>query len=238
MIAIISDIHSNLAALQAVLDDFGEVEQIWSLGDLVGYGPNPNEVLDILKGKLSFSLTGNHDLGSIGQMDLNAFTPDAKEACLFTDKKITLENRRYLEGTKLVEGLSNFSLVHASPREPVWEYILNVEAAFENFDYFETPFCFVGHTHMPVIFKRNKPNAVAPREDAVIELDLDDKVIINPGSVGQPRDGDPRSSYLLLDDKNLTIAYKRVEYDVKAIQEAMEEAGLPRNLIDRLEHGL
>lgn len=238
MIAIISDIHSNLAALQAVLDDMGEVEQIWSLGDLVGYGPHPNEVLDILKDKLTFSLTGNHDLGSIGQMNLNAFTPDAKEACIFTDKKISLENRHYLEGTKLAESTPNFSLVHGSPREPVWEYVLNEEIAFQNFAYFETPFCLVGHTHIPVIFKQNKPNTIIPREGAVIELDTDDKVLINPGSVGQPRDGDPRSSYLLLDEKKLAVTYKRVEYDIKATQGAMEDAKLPRNLIDRLEHGL
>lgn len=238
MIAILSDIHSNLAALQAVLDDLPEVEAIWSLGDLVGYGPCPNEALDLIKDKLALSIAGNHDLGSIGQMDLNAFTADAGEACRFTNNTILLDNRHYLESLPMVEADKNSTLAHGSPKEPLWQYILSPETAAENFELFDTPLCFIGHTHLPVIYKKNKDKTITPREGQIIELDPNDKALINPGSVGQPRDGNPKSSYLLWDQNNRTLTFKRVAYDIKATQLTMEQANLPQALIDRLNYGL
>jgi len=238
IIAIISDIHSNLAALRAVLDDMVGVEKIYSLGDLVGYGPQPNEVLDLIKDKLTYKLSGNHDLGCIGEMDLGAFTSDAKDACNFTDTVLTKENRNYLHSLQPVEVAGDATLVHASPREPVWEYILNEVIACQNFGFFQTSIAFVGHTHVPIVYKKSKPNTVILHEESVLELDPGEKVIINPGSVGQPRDGNPKSSYILFNEDKLTITLKRVAYDIEVTQKAMGKVNLPRNLIERLALGL
>ncbi len=238
MIAIISDIHSNLAALKAVLIDVGKTEKIWCLGDFVGYGPNPNEVLELIKDKLTFKLSGNHDLGCIGQMDLNSFTSSAKAACEYTAKILTEENKKYLESLELLETDDKSTLVHGSPREPVWEYILNEDIAFQNFGFFESPVCFVGHTHLPVIFKKSRPHTLVPKPGEEIKLDINDKAIVNPGSVGQPRDGNPKSSYLLFDEKKFTVTFKRVAYDVKSTKEIMKKDKLPQSLIERLGHGL
>jgi len=238
MIAIISDIHSNIQALKAVLKELEGVDEIWSLGDLVGYGPNPNEVIETLKNKLSISLAGNHDKGAIGKIDMSDFTKDAAQAIFFTQKELSSENKRYLEELPTTQTSKRFTLAHGAPGENEWEYILSYESALYNFDQFKTPWCFVGHTHLPVVFSKKAPHVLVPQEDEAIKLDSADKLIINPGSVGQPRDGIAKSSYALLDEKKNEFVLKRVDYDISATQEAMEKRGLPKNLIERLGAGL
>ncbi|TET52618.1 MAG: metallophosphoesterase, partial [Actinobacteria bacterium] len=192
----------------------------------------------LIKDKLTFKLSGNHDLGCIGQMDLNSFTSSAKAACEYTAKILTEENKKYLESLELLETDDKSTLVHGSPREPVWEYILNEDIAFQNFSFFESPICFVGHTHLPVIFKKSKPHTLVSKPGEEIKLDINDKAIVNPGSVGQPRDGNPQSSYILFNEKKFTVIFKRVPYDVKSTQEIMKKDKLPESLIERLGHGL
>ncbi len=238
MIAIISDIHSNIQALKAVLKEIDGVDEIWSLGDLVGYGPNPNEVIETLKNKLSISLAGNHDKGAIGKIDMSDFTMDAAQAISFTEKELSPENKRYLEELPTLKTNKRFTLAHGAPGKNEWEYILSYESALYNFDQYETAWCFVGHTHIPAVFSKKAPHILVPEEDKAIKLDPTDKLIINPGSVGQPRDGIAKSSYALLDEKKNEFVLKRVDYDISATQEAMEKRDLPKNLIERLGVGL
>jgi len=238
MIAIISDIHSNIQALKAVLKEIDGVDEIWSLGDLVGYGPNPNEVIETLKNKLSISLAGNHDQGAIGKIDISDFTKVAAQAVSFTEKELSPENKRYLEELPTMQASKRFTLAHGAPGENQWEYILSFESALYNFDQFKTPWCFVGHTHLPAVFSKKAPHVLVPQEDKAIKLDPADKLIINPGSAGQPRDGIAKSSYALFDYKKNEFVLKRVDYDISATQEAMEKRDLPKNLIERLGMGL
>ncbi len=247
-ILIISDIHANLAAFQAVLADAeGQWDTIWFLGDLVGYGPDPNECVAELQKHDHTALTGNHDQAVLGNLDISTFNREAIAAITWTQETINEDTRAYLaeRPSKLVEG--NFTLAHASPRHPVWEYILDPHTAAENFGWFETPYCIVGHTHVPVMFEEhnnghrtilvrmpNYNNMIPPYEFG----QADGRFIINPGSVGQPRDFDPRAAYALLDTGGMTWAYKRVEYPVAETQRKMKQFGMPQRLIDRLAHGM
>ena len=150
---VLSDIHSNLEAFQAVLDDAGPVDQVWCLGDVVGYGPDPNGCVELLRSLPHLCTAGNHDWATLGKLDLRDFNPDAREANLWNRQQLTPENLAYLEALpeKLVNG--QFTLIHGSPRFPIWEYIIYASTAQLNFEHFDTPFCFVGHTHTPVIFR-------------------------------------------------------------------------------------
>lgn len=241
---VISDIHANLTAFDAVLADAGKFDVIWCLGDMVGYGPDPNECIERLREFPHVCVAGNHDWAVLGQLNLEDFNVDAQRASLWTRRQLTPDNRAYLESlpVKLVEE-EKFTLVHGSPRQPIWEYILYPSVAKPNFAHFSTHFCFVGHTHAPAIFRYRE----AGRDSEVCGL-LEiyysrpmllgnDRLIINPGSVGQPRDGDARASYLILDTEALTIEYRRVYYPVEVIQSRMDEANLPVRLITRLSYG-
>lgn len=239
-VLIISDIHANLAAFEAVLADAkGEWDTIWFLGDLVGYGPDPNECVALLREHDHTSLSGNHDWAVLGKLDTDNFNREAQIAIRWTRQAISRETHDYL--AKLPPHLEKpqFSLVHASPRHPVWEYILDAYTAAINFDYFETPYCLVGHTHVPVIYSELESNSVQiapPEYDVPLQLD-NTRLIINPGSVGQPRDSDPRAAYAFLDTEKLTFEHKRVEYPVEVTQERMRQYGIPTRLIRRLEYG-
>ena len=239
---IISDIHSNLFALEAVLEDAPSDLPIWCLGDVVGYGPNPNECIELLRDLQVKCIVGNHDWAVMNKVDVRDFNPDAQRSVIWTQEALKPENLAYLEDLplSLIEG--EVTLVHGSPREPVWEYILYPPIARLNFAYFNTPYCFVGHTHVPVLFRfQVRDDERVCESEPLIEGGPQPlgsgRLIINPGSVGQPRDGDARSSYAILDTEALTLEYRRVQYDITKIQELMEQAELPQRNIMRLSYG-
>ncbi len=238
-ILIISDIHANLAAFQAVLADAeGQWDIIWCLGDLIGYGPNPNECVDLLRQHKHISLSGNHDWAVLGKLDINAFNDDAQTAVRWTQSIITHETRMYLESLPTTLVQEPFTMAHASPRQPVWEYILDTYTAAINFGYFDTPYCLVGHTHVPVLYHQEEDQVVPYRPDYNYSIKFDHlRCIINPGSVGQPRDSDPRAAYALLDPDTLVWEYRRVAYPIAQTQAQMRNFGMPEKLINRLEHG-
>jgi diadenosine tetraphosphatase ApaH/serine/threonine PP2A family protein phosphatase len=239
--AILGDIHSNLAAFEAVLSDGdarGGFDKIWCLGDVVGYGPDPNECIYRLRQFEHVCVAGNHDWAAIGKMDTADFNPVAAQACQWTAQQLTAENIEYLKNLPLGVCQEDVTMVHGSPREPIWEYILSVEGAQENFAYFETSYCLVGHSHVPLIFELVDSKAVYRMFPEGAESELGKiRMIINPGGVGQPRDGDPRASYALYDTDTRTVHHYRVEYDIQATQKKMEEQGLPMPLIMRLNVG-
>jgi len=237
---VLSDIHSNLAAFEAVLADAGEFDMVWCLGDVIGYGPQPNECIETLRGLPHVCVAGNHDLAAIGQLDISAFNPDASRACLWTRQQLAPSNWEFIRNLpeRLVEG--DFTIVHGSPRHPVWEYISHCSVAVANFSYFDSTYCLVGHTHVPVIYRLSRSFAgcdafTLPLNSAVPIGE--ERLLINPGGVGQPRDGDARSSYVILDVAEDTIEYRRVDYPVEETQELMLSLGLPPRLAARLSIG-
>lgn len=241
-ILLISDIHSNLVALNAVLAAAQDHDAVWCLGDVVGYGPAPNECIERLRELQPLCLAGNHDWATLGKIDLEEFNPAARQAVVWTREKLTDENRKWLErlpDSRQLPG-DDISLVHASPRQPIWEYILTTSTAAENLAHFDTSVCLFGHTHVPVQYHQPEENGLIrvrrPVESDTIPLAR--KMLLNPGSVGQPRDRDPRSAYALLNLKTRTLTYHRVTYDIAATQESMIKAKLPRQLVERLEYGM
>jgi predicted phosphodiesterase len=240
--AIIADIHANLAALMAVLIDIkqkGKMEEVWCLGDIIGYGPDPHQCLELLRQTKHICVAGNHDLAAIGEIDTSDFNPDATAACEWTAKQLTAQDRSYLKGLQLVIERNNFTLVHGSPRQPMWEYILSISGARENFAYFQSKFCLVSHTHVPGIFKLDKSDSCSfsqfPTKEGLVLGG--ERLIINPGAVGQPRDGDPKASYAIYDNKTKKINLYRIPYDIAATQARMIEQRLPLRLVARLSHG-
>lgn len=241
-ILVISDIHANLTALEAVLADAaGQYDRIWFLGDMVGYGPDPDEVVTRVRGLDVLALSGNHDWAVLGKLDLFDFNEDARRSAEWTRAQLSADNRTYLQALPPQGAEPPFSMAHASPRHPVWEYILDLETALENFAYFDTPVCLIGHSHMPLLFRldetRGEVTGYVASAGETVDLHIG-RYILNPGSVGQPRDGDPRAAYALLDTDTLTWEYRRVEYDVAETQRRLRAANLPPRLIARLEQGL
>ena len=240
--AILADIHSNLAAFQAVLEDLrgrGPVDRIWCLGDTVGYGPHPGECIALLRQHDHLCVAGNHDWAAAGNIDTSYFNPDAAAASQWTTEHLTRDDIDYLRGLPLTLREGDFTLVHGSPREPIWEYIISTRSAEENFARFETRFCLIGHSHAPLVFELGRDGVCRLRHPpADLPLDGEGKrLIINYGSVGQPRDGDPRASYAILDTEAAAIQHHRVVYDITATQQSMRQAGLPARLISRLSLG-
>lgn len=237
---IITDIHGNLPALQAVLEDAGNVDAVWCLGDVVGYGPSPNECVQLVRLQPNLvCLLGNHDAASVGMLDVDTFNPEARLSVNWTQGVLSAENQVYLRQRPLTQVVENVTLVHGSPRHPIYEYLLDTRAATENFEHFGTDFCFVGHTHLPVMFTIKGGDYMArftvPSEGEAAELKP--RAIINPGSVGQPRDRDPRAAYAIFDTETNTWHPHRVAYDIAATQQAMREHRLPQRHIERLESG-
>jgi predicted phosphodiesterase len=241
-VLIISDIHANLAALEAVLADAaGKYDVVWCLGDLVGYGPDPNECVERVRslGRLT-CLVGNHDKAVLGELDVNAFNLDARMAILWTRDSLAPENLAYLQLLWPIAESGDFTLAHASPRQPIWEYVLNRAIARENFAFFDTPYCLVGHTHVPVIYQEGEAGddcTEAPPDYARPLVLNSHRLIINPGSVGQPRDSNPAAAYALLDTKTRVWDYRRVAYDVGVTQRRMRAANFPERLIIRIAQG-
>jgi predicted phosphodiesterase len=239
---VVSDIHSNLVAFEAVLNDASPFEAVWCLGDVVGYGPQPNECIERLRALPFQCVAGNHDWASISKLDTSDFNPDAVQAALWTRDQLTRDNWKFIQELpeKLVEG--DFTLVHGSPRHPIWEYITHPGVAAQNFSCFDTAYCFFGHTHEPAVYlslnEQDSEREELPElvQRTTIHLDRH-RWLINPGGVGQPRDRDPRASYMLLDPQARTLEYRRVEYPVEETQRLMRAAGLPPRLVERLEYG-
>jgi len=239
---VLSDVHGNLDALDTVLRDAPADLPIWCLGDIVGYGPNPNECIERLRSHDLQCIVGNHDWAVMSKVDVEEFNPDAQLSVLWTQEQLTPANMAYLESLPLSLVHGPFTLVHGSPREPIWEYILYPPIARLNFAHFGTPYCFVGHTHVPCLFR-----VWSEGEEQICEMERlpeggpwplgEGRLIINPGSVGQPRDGDARASYVILDTEALTIEHHRVAYDIEHTQELMRQASLPQRNIMRLSYG-
>ncbi|MFC2011002.1 metallophosphoesterase family protein [Chloroflexota bacterium] len=241
--AIIADIHANLAAFTAVLDDIqrrGGVEKMWCLGDIVGYGPDPHECLELLLQTNHICIAGNHDWSAIGKIDTTKFNPDVAIACRWTAQQLSSTDIEYLKNLPLIMEEGDFTLAHGSPKEPIWEYLISTGAAKENFTYFKTQFCVVGHTHVPLVFSYSESSACSSNQFLTnIGLALGkNRLIINPGSVGQPRDGDPQASYAIYDSEIRLVRLYRVPYDIQATQDRMVERGLPMRLVARLSQGV
>jgi diadenosine tetraphosphatase ApaH/serine/threonine PP2A family protein phosphatase len=237
---VVSDIHANLVALEAVLADAPEFDEVWCLGDLVGYGPDPNECVERLSDLPHICLAGNHDWAALGRLDLDTFNTDARIANTWAQSELKPAVREYLSQLPTHMQKNGFYMAHASPREPVWEYILEPNAAHANFSYFDTPTCLVGHTHIPVVFVLDEEGGrcatMLPPFPDPLKLG-GHRMIINPGSVGQPRDADPRAAYAILDVDEMVFEFRRVAYSIFITQERMRARGLPRRLIERLEVG-
>lgn len=271
-VLVISDIHANQAALESVLAAAsGRYDALWCLGDVVGYGPRPNECIELMRERATVCVMGNHDWAVLGRPGINVddFNPQARQAVLWTREQLTPANRHYLESLADMPvrppGTQQQSIIltHASPREPVWEYILTPSVALENFAAFEEQICLVGHTHKPAIYRwkcfrlpaesvmdgQAEPDGAGqgmatvellqPRTDGALPLatSATQRLIVNPGSVGQPRDNDARAAYALLDLEQMTWTYSRVPYPIELTQNQMRAAKLPKRLVDRLSFG-
>jgi diadenosine tetraphosphatase ApaH/serine/threonine PP2A family protein phosphatase len=240
-ILVVSDLHANYTALEAVLRDAGEFDETWCLGDLVGYGPDPNMVVEEIRMLPNLTcMLGNHDVAILGRMELAAFNTDARRSLTWTSNVMTADNMDFLRSVPhMTDVRGDVTLAHGSPRDPIWEYILNTLSARLNFEHFKTPYCFVGHSHIQSIFqldeKRDRVSMSLARVGQ--ELPLKPRVIVNPGSVGQPRDRDPRAAYAIFDSDRATWEPRRAAYDIKAVQNRVREAGLPEKHAVRLSEG-
>ena len=238
-VAVLSDIHSNLVALDAVIASVGTVDAIWHLGDVVGYGPEPDGVVERLTGLGAIGVAGNHDLAAVGGDQIEWFNPDARAAMEWTRNRISAATRRWLAALPARHRTTEFSLVHGSERDPVWEYITSMPVARASLAALQTRIGLHGHTHVPMAWSERdgRVEAIAPRPGSTFALS-GGRALLNPGSVGQPRDGDPTASFLVIDDEAGVCAWNRVPYDIPAVQAAMHDAGLPRRLTERLPLGL
>lgn len=235
--AVISDIHSNLEAFLAVLDDIDNsgAERIICLGDLVGYGASPNECVDIIRERRIFSLAGNHDKAACGITEPYSFNPAARRAALWTRDQFTPGNREYLKGLSEEATIDGFMVVHGAPSDPD-RYILSEYDAREEFLLMgENKLCFFGHTHVSVLYSLRE-GEIETRKTEHVRLREGIKYLVNPGSVGQPRDRDPRAAYLIFDDRG-DIEFRRVSYRIEAAQKKIVEKGLDRFLAERLSFG-
>jgi diadenosine tetraphosphatase ApaH/serine/threonine PP2A family protein phosphatase len=240
-VAVVSDIHSNLHALEAVLAaiDAEAPEELWCLGDLVGYGPRPNDCCATVAERADVCLAGNHDLAVRGTIDLEEFGGEAAVAARWTREMLAPESQQLLDRLEPAGSAHGVALYHGSARDPVWEYVLSDEGALATLDLADSPLVLVGHSHVALQVVQSGDELTGGVAKADTELGLDGvRALLNPGSVGQPRDGDPRAAYLLLDLDARSAQFRRVEYDVKLTQREMRDAGLPEMLAGRLELGL
>ena len=239
-VAVVSDIHSNLHALEAVLEaiDSASPDELWCLGDLVGYGPRPNECCSLIAERADVCLAGNHDLAIRGTLDLEEFHGDAAQSARWNRDALTPQSLAILEPLEPTGTARGVALYHGSARDPIWEYVLSDEAAYATLELAGAPLVLVGHSHVALQIVSSGGELDGGLAAAGLELELGGlRALLNPGSVGQPRDGDPRAAWLLLDLEAQRAEFRRVEYDVAATQREMREAGLPSFLATRLELG-
>jgi len=239
-ILVLSDIHANLTALDAVLEAAGPVEAIWCLGDVVGYGPDPNECIERLRSLPNLTcLMGNHDAAALDQIDLEAFNREARHSVRWTQDVLTPQGRDFLAQLPeraLAEGVT---LAHGSPRSPVWEYLLDHQTVSENMAYFDTDLCFIGHTHIPLFFCQESDTGEITG-DIVLDGEsppISGRMFLNPGSVGQPRDRDSRAAYAIFNSEPRHWKAARAQYDIASVQERMRQADFPTRLVQRLIQG-
>ena len=241
-ILVISDVHANYTALEAVLKDAGTVDETWCLGDMVGYGPDPNAVVEEIRDIPNLTcILGNHDMAVIGKIPMEAFNGDARRALEYHEKVLSASNMDFLRALPHnLKVRGEVSIVHGSPRDSVWEYILNTLSARLNFEHFTTPWCFVGHSHLQCMFQLDEAaDRVGLKPIRAGEpVRLEPRLIANPGSVGQPRDRDPRASYAIFDDEQSRLHLYRVDYRVSLARRRILQAGLPAVLGDRLLYGV
>jgi diadenosine tetraphosphatase ApaH/serine/threonine PP2A family protein phosphatase len=242
-LAVISDVHGNLYALEAVLAEIDKdpPDEIWCLGDTVGYGPHPNECCAVVRERCSRCLVGNHDLLALGAegVDLEDFNPDAAAASVWTREHLTAESRAFLSSLEPKAAVDGFELFHGSPRDPVWEYVLDADAVAQSFALTEAPVVLVGHSHIAtaaILADGNIEGGVA-KADFSAALGAG-RWLLNPGSIGQPRDGDPRAAWLRVDVEAGEARFRRIAYPVARTQAEIRERGLPDSLAERLAHGM
>jgi len=237
-IAVLSDIHGNLPALETMLATLAPFDAIWQLGDVVGYGPEPDAVVARLRELGANGVRGNHDAAAVGELSTAAFNSEARAAVLWTASVIKPETRDWLTALPETMTIDGYTLAHGSPRDPLWEYVLTTPTARANFGALTTRYALIGHTHLPLVFREDDGlvETIAPSEGSSLALD-GRRSLLNPGSVGQPRDGDPRASGALLDLDTGTMTWRRIAYDIATVQDRMRRVGLPKRLVDRLDHG-
>ncbi len=243
-VAVITDIHSNRPALEAALAsiDEVEVEEIWCLGDVVGYGAEPDRCTELVKQRSAVCLVGNHDLAVLDQLDISSFSSAAAEAVTWTQEHASEETIAFLRELEPAGERSDIGLFHASPRDPVWEYVLSIDQATDCLEIQPQRVALIGHSHVALFFsgpdqgQNGDVRGVQALDGAMIDLD-EGRWLVNPGSVGQPRDGDPRAAWLELDTGEGTARFHRVEYDIDQAAKAIAETDLPKQLGDRLYAG-
>jgi predicted phosphodiesterase len=239
-ILVLSDIHANITALETVLEDAGAVDAVWCLGDIVGYGPDPNECVTRLRELPQLvCLLGNHDAAALDRIPIETFNIDARRSIEWLQTTLTRDSLAFLANLPETVVTGQATLAHGSPRNPVWEYILDLYNAKQNMEHFDTLLCMVGHTHLPVAYVTDEDSGelrwMAPPIGECITLQT--RSIINPGSVGQPRDHDPRASYAIFYPETNGWEIHRVEYDIKAVQKRIRAAALPMRHALRLLEG-
>jgi len=245
-VAVLSDVHANLHALQAVLAevDAGGFDELWCLGDVVGYGPQPNECAALLRERATVCLAGNHDLVVLGKIPMTAFADDAATAAVWTQRTLDDDARAFLEKLEPLATVPGAELFHGSPRDPVWDYVLSENAARQSFAATTEPLVLVGHSHVALELSSDGLRLQGGTADAGTQLDLGGpRRLLNPGSVGQPRDGDPRAAWLEInkaeiDNERGWATFRRTTYPVELTQAEMRGQGLPEILAERLAHGV
>jgi predicted phosphodiesterase len=237
-ILVFSDIHSNLTALEAVLNAAGNVDAYWCLGDIVGYGPDPNECIEIVRDLPNLvCVRGNHDAAALGEVDQQTFNHEASLAITWTKRNLNAKSQEFLLALPEKVVIDNVCIVHGSPRNPVWDYIMDYMSAVRTFQFFDTRICMVGHTHVPAIWKES---AKEPPRAPVLDfhkIKILTKTILNPGSVGQPRDNDKRASFAIFEKEESTWELRRVGYDIESVQNRIKNSGLPWRHALRLAEG-
>lgn len=237
---IVSDIHSNLTAFEAVLAHAGKINRAICLGDLVGYGPQPNECIELLRTLPELTcILGNHDAAALGFIDIQAFNHEARKALLVQTQLLIQDSLDFLELLPIRAEVDGVTLAHGSPRNPIWEYVVNDQIASANLTEFETAGCLVGHSHVPCIFYQEPDrilNLLLPGSGD--RWQAKGKFLLNPGSVGQPRDHNPRASFVIWDDEENTWEFCRVAYDVAFVQKKILDLGIPARHAARLRLGV
>jgi predicted phosphodiesterase len=237
-ILVFSDIHSNLTALEAVLAAAGNVDAYWCLGDLVGYGPDANECIALIRDLPNLvCVRGNHDAATLGEVDQNTFNHEASLAITWTKRNLNAESQEFLLSLPEKRVLDDITLVHGSPRNPVWDYIMDYMTAERMFQFFDTRICLVGHTHVPAIWKEADTDTSRGLVLDYQKTKILTKSILNPGSVGQPRDHDPRASFAIFDPQESLWELRRVSYNINEVQARIKKSGLPWRHALRLAEG-
>jgi predicted phosphodiesterase len=239
-VAVISDVHANEQALDAVLEEIDAwgPEAVWCLGDVVGYGPAPNRCCELVSERADICLIGNHDLVALGMLDVEDFNEEAAAAALWTRGELEERWRSYLSALEPSAVAGEAELYHASPRDPVWEYVLSAETAYFSLLTTKAALVLVGHSHVALAIGLEDAELHGGLAPNGTEIELDGRWLLNPGSVGQPRDGDPRAAWLALNTDERFARFHRVAYPIESTQARMRECGLPDQLATRLAHGI